>query len=1065
MKNMLLFRCDCSETIHSIPSTETALYVRVRCPRCNKLRYQCRMCIKSSVAKFNMQRHINNRHHTTDSNSSVAFDFDPGMPESFNNRGDGNVSFANEDDKSSSSSSTEEEEETSEGEKDEFLVGLVDLSSREEESTVVVDNEFQFDYEAMTDYDRNICLRNQFPFEDNNISRGYFWQDYMHLKRSGEKLGGIRGLTWRSISQTYSYKEQDMLNVEDAKLMFLFADHALNNTGKQQKVFFEIIDELVQRLKGKRDSFDTFVQCLNDEQRMALDSIISSMNETQTRELNEVKLNSKLDIKAPTTTAEANSMLLKGKFSVFSNIPNAAVRILADHAVVSLDSLFDHIMAQGIPIQWKQDRNGVVDNTTINGSLAATKLYEEFKIELDDSNNTALCFIIGWSDGFLRVYVKQKKNSAWILTIAIPNPDGNPTSIFHTYCVAVGNSSSDHTPVIEYFLRELETVKQQKIRYCGISGDFIKTSFRLAAYSSDRIERGDLLKTMIGGTYGLRSHFACGIDPNAFPFCDRCFDTLISSLENSKYPTYSPGNESCQVCCRWDSNCTSPASMTIPLPSKYPRKASSTSPPAPTHRTVNETHLVPVRQEFSWLKQGLEYAHHNLITNERDASGGRVRWTKDEAVAYLRTMGVNENVYNDVWRSARAKRDNPLGATVQYIPALWNTNILMERFLNSPMHLLFHGLVSAVMDLIHKFMTLLSKLATFERLANKYLTKIESLRMDWLKLRELPKTKWLAENLLGVTRILPAVYGMFFTNFAVPPIYSKAAERLKQTINALHVLISSLMSPQCSFADSKRIDMYIKIFLSGVHRSAKLILGANEGDAWLTNKANPVSLLNLTRQLEQFGPVRWYYEGICERYIQVFKPYLTKNMRRTSTYFQQKLILLHKMVFMKWLSRSFGNNEEEDTTKYQSKLYNRYQSLDMVMQDFDNGFPISCFKLDKGPQQLVWVAFGKPQGGRMIPAIVSGSSAESCCGFYYYHFSLLEDKCAKWIKTDLQKHISCHGIMFPFVRPGNEPFDHKFTLIFCDWDVMQSNKTKGESLIDRQLYCNPITHDNALGNV
>lgn len=494
--------------------------------------------------------------------------------------------------------------------------------------------------------------------------------------------------------------------------------------------------------------------------------------------------------------------------------------------------------------------------------------------------------------------------------------------------------------------------------------------------------------------------------------------------------------------------------MTVPLPTKYPSQASSTSPPPPANRTIHETSVVPMRQEFHWLRQGVSYAYHNLTTNERNGDGKLIRWTKEAALAYLRTMAVNESVQEDVYKSAIAKRANPLGITARYIPALWETNIPMERFLNSPMHLLFHGLVSGVMELSHKFMKLLAKLATFERLVNIHLSKIESFRLAWIKLRELPNTKWLAENLLGMTRIMPAVYGLFFENFSVPNVYSEAAQSLQHTINALHVLISTLMSPSCTFTDSKKIDVYIKIFLSCVHKSARLILGVAEGDAWLTNKANPVSLLNLTRQIEQFGPMRWYYEAVCERYIQVVKPHLVKNMRRTPSYFQKKLVLLHKLVFMKWLSRQFepNHNQADNDNQNHYKGYYRYQSIDLVKSDFDGCCPISCFKLDIGPQQLFWIAYGRPKEPTIIPLVASVCSAESRCGFYYFQFSLLDDKCAEQSKVELDQHISSHCLLFPLVRSGNVTFDHKFTAVFDDWDVLTQDCTKGESLICKQLY-------------
>ena len=1049
-----VFRCQCGTCKPLPPYANEDVYVRIRCPSCSKAIFQCRYCPSSAQTKYNIERHIRNYHSTATATFSIADtdvhsgenaasdDYDDVTGRPFF---DGSV--ANNDDQCDQSVSDDEEDE-----QDEIFASLLDDDEDDEGS--LCPDEYLFDYQALRNHNPNTRPISEFTFENCNKSRVYYWQDYMHWKTTGKQFGGIKGVAWRSINQVQSYNEENMLKIEDAKLMFNFMDHALNNSGKQQQIFYDIVAEIIQRLGKSNSALGEFIESLDDYQRGAFDSLISSMDQSQRERFEHLQSRPTLDIKAPTNCTEANEMLLKGRRSIYSNIPSAAVEIIADHAVVSLDALFDHIMAQGIPILWKQDRNGVVNSEKINGSPAAVALHDEFLLDMDDPNSSALGLFLGWSDGFTRVYVKKKKNSVWIMTMAILDPGGNSTSIFHTYCIAIGNSSSDHTPVLEYFLKQLDTVRKEKVRYCGASCDFVKTSFRMQGYSSDRVERCELLKTLSGGTYGPRSHFAFQIDPDAFPFCDRCFNLVIASLHQSEYPLFPDGEESCDDCCRWDCSSNSPASKTNPLPEKYPSRASTTSPVPPANRTVNETCVVPMRQQFSWLKQGLEFAHHNLTTNERTFDNQKIRWGKAEMAAYLRTMAINESVQEAVWKSARAKLNHPLSATIPYIPALWETCILMERFLNSPMHLLFHGLVKNVMELLHKFMIKLGRLATFERFVNRYLSEIESYRLDWLKLRELPCTNWLAEDLLGMSRIMPFVYGMFFLNYPVPPIYSEAGRSLQQTLNSLHVLTSSLMSTRCTFSDSRKVDMYIKIFLSSVHRSAKLVLGKREGDTWLTNKANPVSLLNLTEQLENYGPLRWYWEGVCERYIQIVKPYLIKNMRRTPTYFKKKMSLLHKMVFIKRLSSLLnGRDQSEPEQLSHSKGYYRYSSLQDLKEKFDQGRCLSCFKLNVGPPDLVWIAFGRAhQVMGIIPASISNLEGEESCGFTYFQFELQENKQIQQKRTNLEQHISCHGFLFPLVTPPMDQFNHMFGAVFSDWDVLKKNVSKGESLLSLRLY-------------
>ena len=54
--------------------------------------------------------------------------------------------------------------------------------------------------------------------------------------------------------------------------------------------------------------------------------------------------------------------------------------------------------------------------------------------------------------------MKRKSNNVWMYTITLPNPDGNSISTLHTYCVAVGAGSLDHTVVIDWYANEMENL-------------------------------------------------------------------------------------------------------------------------------------------------------------------------------------------------------------------------------------------------------------------------------------------------------------------------------------------------------------------------------------------------------------------------------------------------------------------------------------------------------------------------------------------------------------------------------------------------------------------------------
>ena len=131
------------------------------------------------------------------------------------------------------------------------------------------------------------------------------------------------------------------------------------------------------------------------------------------------------------------------------------------------------------------------------------------------------------------------------------------------------------------------------------------------------------------------------------------------------------------------------------------------------------------------------------------------------------------------------------------------------------MHLIFQGVVADVMDIIDSFMREHSLSATFDKHVNKYLTELAFLRLDWCKIKTLPKAQWIAEDLLGFARIMPFVYSQFFLHLPMPDTTVVSAETLaaiEQLLNSLHVMVSLLMSPRDPDPDT--IDAHVKIFLS-----------------------------------------------------------------------------------------------------------------------------------------------------------------------------------------------------------------------------------------------------------
>ena len=71
------------------------------------------------------------------------------------------------------------------------------------------------------------------------------------------------------------------------------------------------------------------------------------------------------------------------------------------------------------------------------------------------------------------------------------------------------------------------------------------------------------------------------------------------------------------------------------------------------------------------------------------------------------------------------------------------------------MHLLFHGIVAYIVEQMEDFMKRHGLNKKFEKEVNQHLLELCVLRLDWCKIKTLPKKQWLAENEIRYCRVIP----------------------------------------------------------------------------------------------------------------------------------------------------------------------------------------------------------------------------------------------------------------------------------------------------------------------
>ena len=124
---------------------------------------------------------------------------------------------------------------------------------------------------------------------------------------------------------------------------------------------------------------------------------------------------------------------------------------------------------------------------------------------------------------------------------------------------------------------------------------------------------------------------------------------------------------------------------------------------------------------------------------------------------------------------------------------------------------------------------------------------------------------------------------------------------------SLHVMVCILMS--LHNPEQIEIEEHVKICLSCCHQFSRSYFAVDKILFW-PNTGNFQTLMYLGEQRERHGPIRWYWKGTSERFIQQLKNVL-KPMRRTTIYFMGKLKFMHQSNVLDWYEARVCNQKND----------------------------------------------------------------------------------------------------------------------------------------------------------
>ena len=140
------------------------------------------------------------------------------------------------------------------------------------------------------------------------------------------------------------------------------------------------------------------------------------------------------------------------------------------------------------------------------------------------------------------------------------------------------------------------------------------------------------------------------------------------------------------------------------------------------------------------------------------------------------------------------------------------------------MHLLGHGIIGSLVELLEKVFTDHKLWSKFVEFANKIIVDVASFSLDWCKVKLLPKANWLGEDCFGFGRLMLYIVNQFLSKHDLTKLpfntNEEQVESLKELLNSFTAMLYSVMCKD--HVPKKTHDLQIKIFLTCCHQFCKV---------------------------------------------------------------------------------------------------------------------------------------------------------------------------------------------------------------------------------------------------
>ena len=529
--------------------------------------------------------------------------------------------------------------------------------------------------------------------------------------------------------------------------------------------------------------------------------------------------NTSTRLQFPTTTPEMRSFVLDGRYSILKNFPSPKVFEIENHACVSLKEVFLLAAAHRGSFQFAWDGwTETANEDGLNGTDATKRLVREICEKLqsngmskEDMAKVNIGTLFFWSDSFLVSFVKQKDNSVWIMTVTISAPLDKINTGKYTFVLAMGRSNNDHTKVIEHYHREARELMGGFEAYFACRNEIKKTALGLLFHSGDRPERQVILGNRKEGHCGKCTLYAVCINAETFPACKHCYKVIIKMILDGSSPM---SKRKCTKCLCWTIDPEDNPELYCRAGPEYPKAHLECNDVIePKGREVGLSHLGPVKLTAQFMRLACYYAYKARHCGI---------WTLPNVREYLRTCNINQHWIDKIVERVEHDRKHKIESSVyEVMPKIWLGETDYEdpfnhcNFPDLPLHAFAHGMIPDIMDAIHQILAHMRKFTDYVNEANRTIQDIADMRLDWCKIKSLPKAAWVGENTMAYMRVMSYLYGRYFERFNFPQEKERTIKNVMRLIHAIQATMSLLMSMEKP--KPGQVKLFLMMVLSAAH--------------------------------------------------------------------------------------------------------------------------------------------------------------------------------------------------------------------------------------------------------